>query len=53
MFGVMQKGKKFLAFYDRILFMWHYVRILCNYEVLCRNKYQGIFLSLRILVISA
>ncbi|KDS27736.1 hypothetical protein M097_3417 [Phocaeicola vulgatus str. 3775 SL(B) 10 (iv)] len=42
-----------MAFYDRILFMWHYVRILCNYEVLCRNKYQGIFLSLRILVISA
>lgn len=34
-------------------FMWHYVRILCNYEVLFRNKYQGIFLSLRILVISA
>ena len=31
-----------MAFYDRILFMWHYVRILCNYEVLCRNKYQGI-----------
>ena len=22
-----------MAFYDRILFMWHYVRILCNYEV--------------------
>ncbi|MEO3487745.1 hypothetical protein ABG827_14235, partial [Phocaeicola vulgatus] len=41
------------VFYDRILFMWHYVRILCNYEVLFRNKYQGIFLSLRILVISA
>ena len=30
-----------------------YVRILCNYEVLFRNKYQGIFLSLRILVIRA
>ena len=53
MFGVMQKLKKFFGFYDRILLMLHYVRILCNYEVLCRNKYQGIFLSLRILVISA
>lgn len=52
MFGVMQNERSFWHF----MIEYYSCGTMCAFyvnEVLCRNKYQGIFLSLRILVISA